>query len=157
MGSSAVQLPSQASKIPDASVANFKGSNGYTIMHDDSIGAHIADFFTGIRSKERYVYDEWKLANERAYEQAKLNDARQWDSMKYQVATQDLLKAGLNPWLAVQSGLSGAGQFTGANASTSSSSATSALKTDKGEKSNPISDLLTSALKILGILAIAKK
>lgn len=89
------------------------------------------NFFTGNKAKYKAEYEKYltDIANQNEYKATQ--SARAWEeymaSTQYQRAVKDLEKAGLNPWLAVQSGVSGEG---------SSSSAKSEYKYKHDEKSS---------------------
>lgn len=91
-------------------------------------------------------YNEWKaVQSARAWEEY-------FDSTKYQRAVKDLQKAGLNPWLAVQSGVNGSG-------STSAKSASYKYNNENAEKSGKSSGtmrdvalLMFAAAKLIAVL-----
>lgn len=157
-----ISIPSSASQVSVMTPGQYAQSQGFELDDfgmSDNFWASLGDFFGSGRSEARAMYDNYLLANERAYEQAKLHDARLWESMKYQIASNDLIKAGLNPWLAVQSGLSGSSGNVGNSASTSSSSATSNKfgKDNSSSKSanqatNMIKDIANTAIKVAGLM-----
>lgn len=83
--------------------------------------------------------------SDQEYERASINSARAWskymDDTQFQRRVEDLKKAGLNPWLAVQNGISGSGSPT--------------VDTGGSAKNQTKSDQSMSALATL-IMAIAK-
>ena len=128
---SAASLTSSYEGAPN--VENYYVSpTGYTGNAFERIG----DWFTG---RDRAA--EYEALQNMKYLQYQ-NDYNTWaENTYYQRRKADLEKAGLNPWLAVQDGLSGGTSIQ--------SGSTSAAKMEK--KSNPLSllgSLLTSALKL---------
>lgn len=135
-------------------LGNFQDPYDYTIrdagkiVNPNSFGSKFSDWLgTTNRAGD---YEAWMDADARNYERANINSARAWeeylDSTKYQRMTQDLEKAGLNPWLALQSGASAS-----ASGSTSSSggSASSGRSVSRGNGAGAKNALL-------GLAAIAK-
>lgn len=112
----------------------------------DSIWGKIG---TGLGFVDRAGYEEWQKQRDRDYERASINSARAWeeylDSTKFQRVRADLEKAGLNPWLALQSGVS-------ASASGSSSS-TGGSHSAKGSSDNLAKDLALSLMAIAKLFA----
>lgn len=112
----------------------------------NSLGNKIADWLNLTDTQREY--DQWVKSEERGYERASINSARAWeeylDSTKYQRMKADLEKAGLNPWLALQSGASASAQ--GSSTSTGGShSAKSSFNQSNAPKN-----------LALGLIAVAK-
>lgn len=82
------------------------------------------------------VYQRYQTMDDRAYERASINSARAWDeymdSTKYQRMKDDLEKAGMNPWLALQQGISAT---TSSNTVPGSTAKNSSYKGEKESKS----------------------
>lgn len=102
---------------------------------------------------DRNDYDRWLAEQERNYERASVNSARAWDeyidSTKYQRAVKDLQAAGLNPYLALQSGVS-----AGASSQTASSGSSARAKVSKSDsKLSSIAMLMLASAKIIAMLA----
>lgn len=115
----------------------------------------VNDIFNPTQTKHiKNEYDAYlkNLENQNNAAQAKwLADYNaELDASKYQRAAADLQKAGLNPWLALQSGLNGS--------STPLAESSSALSyRDHGKKENSksaIATLLGTALKVLAFMAL---
>lgn len=144
-----------------ASAAQVKSYNDYfdgqgDLLYGEDIGNRIANFFSGQTDAAKREYNTYLTNQERQYELAKINDARAWEawlnSNKYQMAVKDLKAAGLNPWMAIQSGLSGGLSSSGVSNNASSSSSSAKNLEQKNEKkkdtSSAIKDLVSTALKV---------
>lgn len=103
---------------------------------DNSVGGKIDNWFTGNADARRESYNYGQRLAQLRYEQ-------DLDNSAVTRRVQDIKNAGLNPWLALQSGI-------GAAASSSGGSAHSISKPSP----TGIGDALGSALKILGFLAL---
>lgn len=92
-------------------------------------------------------YQELMTARNQEYERASIDSARAWseymDNTQVQRRVKDIEAAGLNPWLAVQSGISGSGApsvDTGGSAQHSTSS---------GQSKSGLSALLIAIARLL--------
>lgn len=111
--------------------------SAYDYSHaDNSVGGKINNWFTGNADARREAYNYSQQLAQKRYEQ-------DLDNSAVTRRTQDIKNAGLNPWLALQSGI-------GAAASSSGGSAHSISKPSP----TGIGDALGSALKILGFFAL---
>lgn len=111
--------------------------DAYDFTHkDNSLGGKINNWFTGNADARRESYNYGQRLAQLRYEQ-------DLDNSAVTRRVQDIKNAGLNPWLALQSGI-------GAAASSSGGSAHSISK----PSSTGIGDALGSALKILGFMAL---
>jgi len=114
--------------------------SAYDYSHaDNSLGGKINNWFTGNADARREAYNYSQQLAQMRYEQDLYNSA-------VTRRVQDIKNAGLNPWLALQSGI-------GAAASSSGSPGGSAHSLAKPSPTG-IGDALGSALKILGFLTI---
>lgn len=99
-------------------------------------------------------YNRFLTNQDRAYERAATSSARAWDeymdSTKYQRMVKDLEAAGLNPYLALQGGLS-----AGSSSSTASQGSSARQITDSGKKqSNKLSSLAMLMIATAKLLAL---
>jgi len=126
--------------IPYSSSSNVNPDDyfsAYNYSHaDNSLGGKINNWFTGNADARREAYNYSQFLAQKRYEQ-------DLDNSAVTRRVQDIKNAGLNPWLALQSGI-------GAAASSSGGSAHSVAKPSP----TGIGDFLGSALKILGFLTI---
>lgn len=116
----------------------------------------LADIFTlGYTASEREKINRanelTNVSRQNALEEARLNSARQYelyiDSTKYQRAVEDAKKAGINPYLLFSQNI---------NTSSGSSASSTQAHTAKNAaaKANGSSSVVSSALKLLAILAL---
>lgn len=88
------------------------------------------------------------LADDRAYERQSINSARAWseymDNTQFQRRAADLEAAGLNPWLAVQNGISGSG------APSADTGGSAQHQTKSGQSKTALGMLLLALAKIVG-------
>lgn len=100
-------------------------------------------------------YDKWKAGYNAWYEQKATNSARAWDeyiqSTYYQRMVEDLKKAGLNPWLALNSGIGNT-----VNYSSAGSGSSARYKSDEKNKSGAstlIAGFMIAAARVIAALA----
>lgn len=100
------------------------------------------------------TYDESVAANNRYAERAELASARAWEEWFDSTATQrrveDIKKAGLNPWLALQSG----GISSNGASSVSSAKADTYKTSNKKNAMSDVVNLLGSVAKIVAFAAM---
>lgn len=119
----------------------------------DSLMSNIINTFTGTKTRAWEEYQRQKEAKLRAYEEAKLSSARQYqeylESSKYQRTMADIKAAGYNPWLALQSGV---GSSTISSAP--GSGHTNARYSSGKKNDQDLLNLSSSAMKLVALLAM---
>lgn len=139
--------------MPDVSVGVNPNMTDDSFGSGKSLWAKFGSFFSGIDSESQY--QNALTENNRRYEQAMLNDARNYetwfDSTAVQRRVNDIKAAGLNPWLALQSGGISSNGSSGNPSPGSGSSAKSTSNNGKGATSS-LAMLLMATAKLLAVL-----
>lgn len=143
--------PEQALSYDDW-IRNIYPHDGYTddaasFIAGDNILAKLGNIFSGERTKARESYQTYLNAVNKRNEERALANARaynEWfESTKYQRAVHDLKKAGLNPWLAVNSGFANQGSATITNTSAKGA------EYDMKDQSSALAGLLGAIAKLI--------
>ena len=117
----------------------------------NSFGEKLSDFFGFTHYDESY--NRYLSDLDRAYERAATNSARAFDvwfdSTKTQRLMNDIKAAGLNPWLAVQNGLS-----VGSSASTAGSGSSARQQKKTSSKSSSLQTIAMSVIATAKLFAM---
>lgn len=134
--------------------ADTKQGDG-TVLTGSSVWEKIGTWL-GLEPDHKAEYERMLAQEDREYERQSVNSARAWDeymdSTKIQRLTKDIEAAGLNPWLAIQSGLSAGG--AAANTATAGGSARSRSSKQSGKSGlSDIAMFMVATAKLLTMLA----
>ena len=131
---------------------NFSYGEGLDSSYKDPGSYYGQDSFGGWASRtfDGRGFEIWKDYQNKMYEREATNSARAWDHWMDSTATQrrveDIKKAGLNPWLALQSG------GINANVSTTTASSGSSARANTSSKSGNAAMLILAAAKLFSVL-----
>lgn len=121
------------------------------------LGGRIGNWFTGAVDRAKDAYDLYLAQNNRAYDLAKINDARRWDeymaSTQYQRMVKDLKAAGLNPYLALQGGLTSGSVPNASLGSSSNTSASFNRHSEANAGDQTVGRIATTAIMALAMFA----
>lgn len=119
--------------------SSTKSGDG-TVLTGSSLWEKIATGL-GLESDHKAQYERMLAQEDREYERQSVNSARAWDeymdSTKVQRLVKDIEAAGLNPWLAIQSGLSAGGSA----ASSASAGGSARSRSSKSSGKSGVADL----------------
>lgn len=144
--------PTSVAKVDLRPSSDMPKAADYYVDSRDYTGnvfERFGDWFSGRDRNAEYQSAQALMSAE--YQDAYNKWLASREDSQYQRMVKDLEKAGLNPWLAIQNGLTGSGSDA------VSATKTSAVKLDKKTGLGDImKDLLGSAIKLGMVLAIAK-
>lgn len=112
----------------------------------------IGDHLFGTNNRDKAAYNQMML--EETINRANVTSARAWDEYFDSTAVQrrmkDIQAAGLNPWLALQSG----GIQANGSAGSDNSPSSAKYHSKESKDGNPVKDIVGTAIKIIGMLAL---
>ena len=150
---------SYQANLPDTSVTN--APNGHDVWSSTTGNSWWSKLVAGLGFKDQaQSYQNTLTQNNRAYEQALLREQRDYEEYvrnreyqredtKMQRLIADYKAAGLNPWLALQGGISGTSAQSQPAGNGNFSSGSSAKAADKKENSGAIAGLLVAVARIV--------
>lgn len=130
-----------------------KGNINAYADNPDSFFGNLFNIFNGVKGRAWTEYERQKNLKEKAYEEAKLKSARDYqlylESSKYQRGMEDIRKAGYNPAIMLQSGLGAANVQPGP-----ASNRNSAHYSKYSSNDEELKNLGTSAMKLIALIAM---